>query len=522
MGDANYAATRLTVSIAAAVLVVIATVVPVASASTSDFPLPDATALLVCGTTCPTPHEADVEVVMSQFITPTHPGQIITPVPVTTPEELWPFTGLMRLIGSVTGDPSLFGPGGGAWPHEPLWKLSGLFDLTYDQSVRAGVADLEKSMAAHGNDYLVISGISQGADVAKVEKGKLLSQYPAGTKAPDIGFLLIGDPNLPNGGLYARFPGLHIPIIDWTFDGPEPTNTPFHTDVITRQYDGIADFPLYPLNLVADLNAVLGFLYVHTHPLDVSLAPDPALSSAHHDAHGDTDYYFFTTEDLPLFAPLRQLGVPEALIDVVEPVFRAIVERGYDRSIPPWQPTPARLIPRHSLAKVTADLVDALQEGFHNARAFMGSRPRPRTPAVSDARRRHRVAIADVSQQTTWTAGTQRMKTVAEWNAADREGTKELNATFAGTPANDLNETASRSTPSGTRQGRPQPSRGAQQTTSGGTSNRPPWRASSRRFNPMTSTEMTRHRRTPSDGSSTPASSSAGNPSGGATNGDTG
>ena len=78
--------------------------------------------------------------------------------------------------------------------------------------------------------------------------------------------MLGGDPNLPNGGLVARFPGLYIPILDWSFNGPEPTDTQFDTVVITRQYDFFADFPLYPLNLVADLNAVLGVFYVHLYP----------------------------------------------------------------------------------------------------------------------------------------------------------------------------------------------------------------------------------------------------------------
>jgi hypothetical protein len=72
-----------------------------------------------------------------------------------------------------------------------------------------------------------------------------------------------GDPNVSNGGLFARFPGLSIPFLDWSFDGPEPTDTQFHTDVVIRQYDGFADFPWYPLDVVADLNAVLGMAYVH-------------------------------------------------------------------------------------------------------------------------------------------------------------------------------------------------------------------------------------------------------------------
>ena len=102
---------------------------------------------------------------------------------------------------------------------------------------------------------------------------------------------------------------------------------------------------MYPLNFIADLNAVLGIFYVHSYPFDVSLAPDPSTSPAYQGTHGDTSYYFFETQDLPLFGPLRTLGVPEPVIDVVEPFFRVIVELGYDRSIKPWEPTPARLIP---------------------------------------------------------------------------------------------------------------------------------------------------------------------------------
>jgi hypothetical protein len=136
---------------------------------------------------------------------------------------------------------------------------------------------------------------------------------------------------------------------------------------ITRQYDFMSDFPLYPLNFIADANAVLGFVYVHLYPFDVSLAPDPSTSPPIKSQHGDTTYYFFETQDLPLFDPLRTVGVPEPVIDVVEPVAKVAVELGYDRSIPPGEPTPARLIPPINPVKVTSDLVDAVGEGANNA-----------------------------------------------------------------------------------------------------------------------------------------------------------
>ena len=130
-----------------------------------------------------------------------------------------------------------------------------------------------------------------------------------------------------------------------TFNGPAPTDTQFDTVEIISQYDGLSDFPLYPLNLVSTANALLGIVYVHPHDLDPSLAADAPGPPPIHTKTGDTDYYFFETENLPLFDPLRTLGVPEPLIDVVEPFFKVIVELGYDRSIPPGEPTPARLIP---------------------------------------------------------------------------------------------------------------------------------------------------------------------------------
>ncbi|MCW2589861.1 MAG: hypothetical protein JWQ86_2288 [Mycobacterium sp.] len=378
---ARHAVTQMTMSIGVGVLVVVATVAPVSTVSPAAKLSADSTALVVCGTTCPTPDAALIAKVRNQFVAPTHPGQDIDYVPVTTPEEYWPVTGVLRLLGLAVGDPSLFGPGGPAWPDEPWWKLSGLFDLTIDQSLRAGVADLETAMTKYGNDHLVIYGYSQGAAVVVMEKRKLAEQYPAGTTAPDIEFVLGGDTNLPNGGLNSRFPGLYVPVLDLSFNGPEPTDTQFHTDVITRQYDGAADFPLYPLNVVADLNAVLGFVYLHTHGFDVSLAPDASTSSAFQGTHGDTSYYFFATQDLPLFAPLRTLGVPEALIDVAEPFFRAIVELGYDRSIPAWEPTPARLIPPLNPVRVATDLVAAIGEGINNALVAIGSPPPLSIPA---------------------------------------------------------------------------------------------------------------------------------------------
>ena len=276
VGNVRRTATRMTVSIGAAALAVMATAAPapVSTVSPGVKLSADSTALITCGTTCPTPDDFWVDSVRNQFIAPNYPGQHIEYDAVTAPMEFWPITGLLRLLGLALGPPSIWGPGGPGWPDEPLWKLSGLFDLTADKSLQAGVAALEDAMAKHPNDHLVIYGNSQGAGIANVEKHRLAEQYP-GPDAPDIDFVLGADPNLPNGGLASRFPGLYIPILDLTFNGPAPTDTQFDTVEISRQYDGFSDFPLYPLNVISTLNAVLGIVYVHMYGLDVSLPAEP-------------------------------------------------------------------------------------------------------------------------------------------------------------------------------------------------------------------------------------------------------
>ena len=89
-------ATRMTVSIGVAVLVVIATVVLALSTVRRRAAVgrrTDSTALILGGTSVPTPDNAYVETVKNHFIAPTHPGQDINYVAVTTPEEFWPITG---------------------------------------------------------------------------------------------------------------------------------------------------------------------------------------------------------------------------------------------------------------------------------------------------------------------------------------------------------------------------------------------------------------------------------------------
>jgi hypothetical protein len=203
------------------------------------------------------------------------------------------------------------------------------------------------------------------------EKAILEAMKAAGEPVPDVIFVGIGVGNRPNGGIAERLAGITIPFFDFTFNGAEPTDPThgFQTVDIARQYDGLADFPLYPLNLLADLNALMGVLFVHARYDQVSL--DPAspkyVQGTITQQYGDTSYVFIPSAHLPLFDIARILGVPEQVIDIVEPMAKVIVEAGYDRSIPFGQPTPLRLLPRIDLATFTRDLFAAIGVGITNA-----------------------------------------------------------------------------------------------------------------------------------------------------------
>ena len=46
-----------------------------------------------------------------------------------------------------------------------------------------------------------------------------------------------------------------------------PADTPYTTDIYTIEYSGASDFPQYPTNLLADLNASDGYFDLHPYLL---------------------------------------------------------------------------------------------------------------------------------------------------------------------------------------------------------------------------------------------------------------
>ncbi|WP_051289225.1 PE-PPE domain-containing protein [Mycobacterium sp. URHD0025] len=276
---------------------------------------------------------------------------------------------------------------------EQFWPATSLTDISFDTSVARGVLSLNNAISATPGEKVVV-GYSQSANIATREKRNLADLRAQGAIVPsadELSFVLVANPNRPNGGILARFGGLFVPILGVSFDGATPDDE-YQTIDVAREYDLIADFPKYPLNLLADLNALFGYFYLHpNYGSSVVNLNDPSTFQSH--TSGNTTYYLVHTEHLPLLQPLRDIGVPSPVLDLVEPTLRVLIDLAYDRTPENMGvPTRAGLIPHVDLDKLASDLSAAAKQGVRDALAGLGF-----DTADDTLRRTERVATLDSS-----------------------------------------------------------------------------------------------------------------------------
>jgi hypothetical protein len=252
----------------------------------------------------------------------------------------------------------------------------------YSQVLTQGTAELDQGISQQlqqGND-VVVFGYSESTSIATQEMVNL-ANLPAGQQPDpaDLKFILVEDLNNPNGGFLERFPFLATESFPAT-----PADTPYDTAIYTIEYSGSSDFPQYPLNLLADANAIAGF--VDLHPF---LLPDwptgftgselagAVLEPTSLGYDGNTDYYLIPTQDLPLLDGLRAIPVVgNPMADLMQPDMRVIIDLGYDRAGGADVATPADWqLPDINWTTVTAELATGAQQGWTAAMVDMGLLP---------------------------------------------------------------------------------------------------------------------------------------------------
>lgn len=324
------------------------------SGDTADSPLGDGTAFILGGSGLETPGQTYANAIDAEYLAPrdfTGTTQVLS-----TPEALYPF----------------LGP----------------FTETFDKSEAQGQQILDTAILnqiATGDvdaaNPVVVFGWSQSAVISSLLQPELASQ---GVPSDDVHFVLVGDESAPNGGILERFDlpeGTQpsIPSLGLTFSGPEASDL-YPTDVYTHEYDGFADFPQYPVNLLSDINAVLGIVFEHvTYPGLTADQIGDAIQLPTSAADTLTNYYEIPVTTLPLLEPLQLIPfIGNPLADLLNPDLSVLVNLGYgnvdDNYLGGWSqgdadvPTTLGFLPDSSvLEQVPQALANGLQQGITDA-----------------------------------------------------------------------------------------------------------------------------------------------------------
>ena len=305
-------------------------------------------------------------------------------------------------------------PFGDTFPHYIPVSYPAGFDI--DNSVAAGVPVLDQTIRDNSNQscgdpavtcpFLLVVGYSEGALVAERVRRELEPAVGGAPPADGLRFVMIASPNLPNGGIFSRFPGLKIPFLVTSNGAAQPS--PYGTTYVTNEYDPYADFPAYfnPLSLV---NSLFALAYAHPDQYYDNIDFDPLtntgttpvlVKTVTHttDGHVTTDRYVFVpAAHLPLLAPARQIfgalgltPLTEPVLAAIEPVLRLLVDMGYtDRqNLNPEVPVGFSLItPPARIIETIAQVPGALGQGVNNlttgGESVPTSIPAPVAPTIA-------------------------------------------------------------------------------------------------------------------------------------------
>jgi PE-PPE domain len=319
---------------------------------TAESPLGDGTALVFDGTGIPTPPQQVVDAADTLYLQPL--GFTGTAQSAFEPNQGYPLTGP---------------------------KSEGI-DTSLVQDQQIMVSDIEGQIAGGGvspENPVVVFGYSQSSDAASQIMSQLTQQ---GVPSDDVHFVLVGDPQNPNGGFFNTFdfPAGNtgaFTAFDASFYPPTPSDL-YPTDIYTLEYDGFADFPHYPINLLSDLNADLGVFLAHFVYLDITpqeigsaqlLPGSEALTG-----EGLTDYYMIPNDNLPILEPLLLIpGIGQPLYDLLEPDTRILVNLGYGSITEGWNQGPANvpttfgLFPDINQTQLSDALSNGWQQGITDA-----------------------------------------------------------------------------------------------------------------------------------------------------------
>lgn len=204
--------------------------------------------------------------------------------------------------------------GGAYCPCETIQYPNLPFGFTF---IQAGADALDVWLRTNPNPTYLIAH-SEGAQAVD----QFLSQHPNDPRLATTTIILTGNPDNKYNGMQSNGTTQTV-----------PENTGYNIMVITRQYDGAADFPNDTSNMLAVLNAFAGMLFVHPDYTTVDLNNPGNVTWT----SGGVTYVLTQTYPVPLLQPLAWL--PPQILEPWDKAIRDAVEPAYTAAPRPAYPT---------------------------------------------------------------------------------------------------------------------------------------------------------------------------------------
>lgn len=202
-------------------------------------------------------------------------------------------------------------------------------------AIQAATNNLDDAIR-NGTQPAAVVGLSQGTLALNNEMTRLAGDSSA-PQPENLQFTLLGDPTGTHGFgqsfLASIFgPKSYIPFIDYTM--PPKVDSQYTTTRVVAAYDGIADFPDRPDNLISVANAVFGAAVAHTPAAFTSPSDVPWRNrkTSVNSRGGSTTTYLVPVNHLPMTLPLRYLGFSDHFVDDLDTTLQPIVDAGYSRN----------------------------------------------------------------------------------------------------------------------------------------------------------------------------------------------
>ncbi|AFM17542.1 membrane protein involved in colicin uptake [Mycolicibacterium chubuense NBB4] len=245
------------------------------------------------------------------------------------------------------------------WPAQ-AGPITGPNDMTLGDSIDVGVANLTAAINtalgkldrdANGNvingEKVTVVGLSAGSLVVNEVMRNMIASGDLPDPS-DITFIVAEDSSRQE---LIKDSTKYSSKLDYTYQ-PAPI-TPYDIVVVTGEYDGMADFPDRPWNLLAVANAMAGAIVVHVPVMftDLSKVPAENVTVDVNAKGGTTTHYLVPTATLPLVQMMPFLKPMEAQL-------RAKIDKGYSRNDP--APATTKALAASSVAEPTvAPVVDS-------------------------------------------------------------------------------------------------------------------------------------------------------------------